>query len=55
MIGVNSKGIDWISKEIEMATDFKTPLLFLTGIIVGIKLLIPFVFFRIVTSESPKE
>ena len=30
VIGVNSKGIDWISKEIEMATDFKTPLLLLT-------------------------
>ena len=32
-----------------------TPLLFFVGIIVGIKLLIPLVFLRIDTSESPKE
>ena len=32
-----------------------TPLLFFVGIIVGVKLLIPLVFLRIDTSESPKE
>ena len=30
VIGVNSKGIDWISKELESANNFKIPLLLLT-------------------------
>ena len=49
---VTVTSFDVLLKEIEL---IPTPLLFLIGIISGIKLLIPFVFFKIFTCESPRE